>query len=175
MDIPKLKPIVQAVLEEYALPRLGMHGVTHWARVLANGMWLAEETGADTNVVQLFAVFHDCRRINEGTDPNHGRRGAEKAAELRGVLFDLDDDRFALLHDACAGHTDGLTTGDITVQTCWDADRLDLGRVGICPHPRYLCTDMAQRRETINGADGRARFKFVPDFVNDHWGIETVS
>jgi hypothetical protein len=27
---------------------------------------------------------------------------------------------------------------DPTVQTCWDADRLDLGRVGIKPHPDFL-------------------------------------
>lgn len=32
---------------------------------------------------------------------------------------------------ALAYHSDGYTEGDITVQVCWDADRLDLGRVGI--------------------------------------------
>ena len=33
---------------------------------------------------------------------------------------------------------------DITVQTCWDADRLDLGRVGIIPRPDRLCTEEAR-------------------------------
>ncbi|QDU80487.1 hypothetical protein Pla110_22170 [Polystyrenella longa] len=32
-----LKPILQAILEDYALPLNGDHGVTHWARVLENG------------------------------------------------------------------------------------------------------------------------------------------
>ena len=35
---------------------------------------------------------------------------------------------------------------------CWDADRLDLARVGIDPHPDYLCTALARRRDTIEEA-----------------------
>jgi uncharacterized protein len=27
---------------------------------------------------------------------------------------------------------------DATIQTAWDGDRLDLGRVGIKPNPKYL-------------------------------------
>jgi uncharacterized protein len=49
-----------------------------------------------------------------------------------------------LLHTACADHTKGLLDADITIQTCWDADRLDLGRVGIVPDPDRLCTDAAR-------------------------------
>ena len=41
---------------------------------------------------------------------------------------------------------------DITVQTCWDADRLDLGRVGIRPHPKYLCTAVAKGAGVLQGA-----------------------
>jgi uncharacterized protein len=44
----------------------------------------------------------------------------------------------------------------VTVSTCWDADRLDLGRVGIEPHPDYLCTAEARHPETIAAAHGRA-------------------
>jgi uncharacterized protein len=69
--------------------------------------------------------------------------------ELRGLLFDLQDTAFRLLHRACAGHTHEQTHTDITIQTCWDADRLDLGRVGITPDPKYLCTEAAKREETI--------------------------
>jgi HD superfamily phosphodiesterase len=78
-----LKPIVHAVLKEYALPRDGTHGVAHWARVLENGLRLAEETKARIDVVRLFAVFHDSRRINESIDDGHGRRGAELAKSFR--------------------------------------------------------------------------------------------
>jgi uncharacterized protein len=44
----------------------------------------------------------------------------------------------------------------VTVQTCWDADRLDLGRVGKHPHPRYLCTPAARDREVIEWAYRRS-------------------
>ena len=75
--------ILHAVLEDYALPWGGYHGVAHWARVYENGLRLAEETGAIVEVVQLFAVLHDSRRVNEHTDPDHGPRAAEFAMSLR--------------------------------------------------------------------------------------------
>ena len=108
--------------------------------------------------VQLFAVFHDSRRINEGQDDGHGERGADLAAELR-HLFTLSDADFDLLYEACARHTDGLVEGDITIQTCWDSDRLDLGRVGIVPAPKKLCTPAAKTWEIIKWADGRATLR----------------
>jgi uncharacterized protein len=111
--------------------------------VRAIGFRLAESTGADPAVVELFAVFHDACRMNEDRDPDHGRRGAALAASLRGHVFDLPDPAFALLVTACTGHTDGRTEDHLTVQTCWDADRLDLGRVGISPDPGRLCTAAA--------------------------------
>ncbi len=69
-----LRLILHRVLEDYTLPWNGFHGVAHWARVLENGLRLAEETGAAIEVVQLFAVLHDCRRVNEHDDPEHGPR-----------------------------------------------------------------------------------------------------
>jgi len=169
-----LKHIVHTILEDYALPWHGTHGVSHWARVLENGLRLAEETGANIDVVQLFAIFHDCSRVNEGTDFGHGERGAKYAATRRGGVFDLNDHDFKLLYDACAGHTDGETTGDITIQTCWDADRLDLGRVGMCPDGNRLCTVAAKVPETIKWADGRACFGVVPEIVEAEWEIDTM-
>ena len=164
--------VVQAILEEYALQPDGDHGVAHWARVLENGLRLANVTGANIEVVQLFAVFHDSKRVNETSDPDHGRFGADFAAECRGRSFDLPDLEFRLLYRACAEHTHERTHPDITVQTCWDADRLDLGRVGVTPHPSRLCTDAAKDRAMIKWADGRASFGIVPDFVTDEWRIE---
>jgi uncharacterized protein len=167
-----LKPILKAILDEYVLPLDGDHGVAHWARVLENGMRLHEHTNANIEVVTLFAVLHDSRRINEMTDPNHGHRAAEFAAKIRGSLFDLTDHDFSLLYRACEGHTHERTHPDATIQTCWDSDRLDLGRVGIRPHPTRLCTDAAKRPEMLKWADGRATFRIVPTFVKDIWGIE---
>lgn len=164
--------VVHAVLEEYALPWDGDHGVAHWARVLQNGLRLAETTGANADIVQLFAVFHDSKRVKETTNPDHGRFGAEFAAELRGRVFDLADHDFGLLYRACVGHTHEWTHPDITVQTCWDADRLDLGRVGVTPHPSRLCTDAAKDPAMIKWADGRASFGVIPKFVMDEWSVD---
>ncbi len=172
LDIPL---ILHTALEDYALPWGGFHGVAHWARVLENGLRLAAETGARIEVVQLFAVLHDCRRINENWDPDHGPRAAEFARTIRGRLFELTDADFALLHRACAGHTHERTHPDVTIQTCWDADRLDLGRVGITPDPRYLCTPAAKRPETISWADGRASPGVVPALVRDEWGLDLMA
>jgi uncharacterized protein len=167
-----LRLIVHAILEDYALPWHGTHGVAHWARVLENGLRLAEMTGADLEIVQLFALLHDSKRVNECTDLDHGRRAAEFAKELRGRVFDLPDREFGLLQVACAGHTDEQTYPDITVQTCWDADRLDLGRVGITPEPNRLCTAAAKRADVLKWADGRACFGVVPKLVMDDWRID---
>jgi uncharacterized protein len=169
-----LKPLVLAILEDYELPWHGHHGVGHWARVLENGLRLAKETGANVEVVQLFAIFHDSRRVNEGYDDGHGQRGAELAVELRGEWFALSDREFDLLYRACAGHTEGETEADITIQTCWDADRLDLGRVGIVPAPQKLCTASAKTPNILKWADGRAAFEVVPELVKDEWGIDLV-
>jgi len=63
-----LPAILRAILPGYPLPHDGTHGLTHWARVLENGLRLCEATGADTEVVTLFAIFHDARRVNEYRD-----------------------------------------------------------------------------------------------------------
>lgn len=166
--------ILRTILDQYELPLNGFHGVAHWARVRENGLRLAAITGSNTEVVTLFAIFHDSRRFNESTDPDHGQRAADFAADLRGRAFDLPDREFGLLYRACAGHTHERTHPDRTIQTCWDSDRLDLGRVGMTPHPDRLCTDAAKSYDMISWANGRACFHVVPSFVKDDWGIDLV-
>ena len=75
-----------------------------------------------------------------GDDPGHGPRAADTLATLIGVLFTLDPERLALLEQAIRHHTDGATSTDPTIGTCWDADRLDLGRVGKRPEARFMST-----------------------------------
>ena len=161
--------IVARILEGYCLPVRGMHGILHWGRVHENGRILAERLGADAEIVALFALFHDARRANENRDPGHGLRGAELARSLRGTLVHVDDRRFGLFYEACRLHTDGLTTGEVSLQVCWDADRLDLGRVGIRPDPRRLCTDAA--REMLPAAHRRALEDWEPAIVTGEWGV----
>ncbi len=132
-------------LRQFKLGRTSIHGFEHWDRVHRHGLNLAERTpDADSIVVQLFAVLHDCRRRNEGHDPSHGRRAAAAATEIRNILIHLNDDRFNLLLIACRDHTDGHTTGNPTIGCCWDADRLDLTRVGKSPRRRFLSTAAAK-------------------------------
>ena len=161
--------IMAEILRGYALPVRCDHGVVHWARVLENGFRVAETNGADREVVALFALFHDSRRVNEFRDDGHGLRAGEFARSLRSTLLDLDDARFDLLFQACCQHTDGLTEGDPTLQACWDADRLDLARVGIMPAPRRLCTDTA--RGLLGWANERAVSNHEPAEVLASWGL----
>jgi uncharacterized protein len=163
--------LVQTILQGYELPLFGTHGISHWARVLENGRQLAAQTGADLEVVELFAVFHDSRRRNEGWDIGHGSRGAALAASLRGNAFQLSEPKFRQLEIACIQHTDGLLEADITVQACWDSDRLDLLRAGIRPDPEMLCTDAAKSSALIRWANERSLKRFKPSLILDEWGI----
>ena len=159
--------IIREILKDYALPVRGYHGVVHWARVRANGLKIAHSVGANEDVVRLFALFHDSRRVGEKRDKGHGERGGELARSLRRKLFDLGDAEFDLLYSACCLHTDGLTDADPTLQVCWDADRLDLGRCGIAVRPDYLCTDAA--RAIMEWANERAVTGHVPKIVDNVW------
>lgn len=170
-----LKRTINAVLDQYDMMLDGIHGVAHWARVLENGRMLAVETGANLSVVSLFALLHDSKRLNDGHDPDHGPRAAEFAKQLNGTAFYLDADDLKLLCRACEGHTVEKTHPNVTIQTCWDADRLDLGRVGITPHPSRLCTEFARQPDTIRWANQRAINERVPGFVLEEWGISLTS
>jgi len=57
----------------------------------------------------------------------------------------LTETQLKMLERACKGHTYGRKTACPTVATCWDADRLDIGRVGITPDSNYLFSDEAKR------------------------------
>lgn len=167
-----MRPIVQRIVEEYSLPLYGCHGIIHWARVLDIGLRLSDDNGADVDVVMLFALFHDSKREDEGDDPDHGNRGAEFARELRGELFDLSDSQFDLLHKACCWHTHRRLHENVTIQTCWDSDRLDLGRVAVYPDRYFLNTHEAKSAEMIAWAHDRATRGHVPEWITESWGIQ---
>jgi len=160
---PKLKRRIMEHSPNGASP---IHGAKHWLDVARIGCELVGRTpGADLDAVYLFALFHDSMRIGDGDDdPNHGARGAELAAKLRdgwdsvrrwdegrgewsdGIALPVTDAQFELAMTACRDHTAGNTTADPTIGCCWDADRLDLPRVGITPTAEYLSTEAARRR-----------------------------
>ena len=130
------------------------HGARHWARVKAHGLDMARHYGVSPIVPSLFALFHDCRRRNENFDPDHGSRAADlvERLALEGELGMLGGREVGWLQAACTGHSDGLMDAPLVVRICWDADRLDLGRVGITPDPLRLCTDRARDPEVLGRA-----------------------
>ena len=81
---------------------------------------------------------------------------SEYVNEIRDKWLQINDLETELLVEACKYHSDGFTEADITVQTCWDADRLDLGRVGIRPSPIRLCTEAAKGKHVIEKAYQRS-------------------
>ena len=150
------KELMENVQNEFDLSLDGIHGVSHWVRVYENGRRLAELVGISPQVVELFAILHDSKRQSDGTDPDHGRRAAEFAKTLQGSLIELSNEDLKSLVYACEQHSNGLTEANITVQVCWDADRLDLGRIGIMPDARFLCTPAAKDPEVIKWAYERS-------------------
>jgi len=144
--------MLAALRQAYQLDWEGLHGFHHWVRVRENGLRLAASTGADAKIVELFAFLHDVGRQNDGWDTEHGKRAVDYIERVGHRFFDLPEPDMELLKYACAFHTAGQREGDITVQVCWDADRLDLGRVHIRPDAHYLCTPVARHPDVIKWA-----------------------
>lgn len=144
--------------DRFPLSRKSFHGPAHWKRVEKNGLILAPHVNAEESVIRLFALFHDSCRQNESIDPGHGDRGADLAIQYRSAgAFVLEDRFMDLLVRACRKHTDGTVSRDPTIGACWDADRLDLARVGIIPNPHYLSTWKARKGDVIHAAVKRSR------------------
>jgi uncharacterized protein len=124
-----------------------IHGLAHWQRVGDFGAQVCRETpGADAHVVALFSALHDARRLNDGYDPDHGRRAADLAVNLQGEgVIQATETQMHLLLWALAEHAAGGVSDDPTVGCCWDADRLDLPRCGIQPDPALLSTKAGRR------------------------------
>lgn len=157
-DKGHLRPLAEELSRRFRLSLRSPHGPAHWMRVRKNGLLLAPLTGANPRVVELFALFHDSCRHNDHRDPQHGPRGAELAWELyrAGRLPVASEQELEQLSIACMGHTHEHTHEDPTVATCWDADRLDLPRVGIRVAPHRLATHAARDRSIILEAEERA-------------------
>ena len=121
-----------------------IHGPVHWRQVYRNGLYLAEHTGADIRLVELFSVFHDSCRVDDGKDPEHGIRAAKMVLSRRDDFGELSEELFQCLYEAIRDHVHMKHTGNIHVATCWDADRLDLGRVGIVPDEEFMNTEIGR-------------------------------
>lgn len=130
--------LIALIKSEFKIDWHGIHGANHWARVLHHGKHVGALRKADPVVVELFGFLHDSCRLNDGRDPKHGERAAEFAHGIHGDYFQLEAKRLDQLCYAMQHHSGGDVSTDATIQTCWDSDRLDLGRVGIMPSTKYL-------------------------------------
>lgn len=116
------------------------HGVEHWDRVARFGQLLYQE-GADLDVILAFAYLHDSERMNNGRDINHGKRASRLIDTIRHTkLQNMTDEQIAKLKKACELHTIAHRTGDLTIDICFDADRMDLLRVRNRPLPHRMAT-----------------------------------
>lgn len=128
-----------------------LHGERHWRAVGHAGLLVAADVPrCDPLVVLLFSLFHDAMRENDHIDPGHGLRGGTLAQEL--LRCRLSASRLATLFEACRDHTEPRTSDDPTIAVCWDADRLNLWRVGIAPDPELLSSERARDLDLIREA-----------------------
>ncbi len=156
LDIEKLRRFSAARWPQ----KLGsIHGVNHWDRVAKFGSMLFQE-GADLDVIMAFAYIHDSERKNNGEDLAHGPRASRLIDSIRQTqLSFLNDEQIAKLKRACELHTIELRTGDMTIDICFDADRMDLPRVGIIPLPDRMATKQG------------AEFVSNPDYTEFYMGF----
>ena len=150
------REIAKKAKSRFPLSLKGIHGLAHWQRVQENGLKLAKYNGADKDIVRLFSFLHDCCRLDDRSDPEHGPRAAEFTETLRDELIVADDDAFAKLVEAIRDHTNVINSSDVDIATCWDADRLDIGRVGRRPDRRFLNTDIAKKEWVLTWAYRRS-------------------
>lgn len=151
------RELLLSVVGQFKLPLSSVHGPAHWMRVRKNGLDISKHTGANSKVVELFSIFHDSCRQNDFDDPEHGYRGGLLAAEyFYKDMLPCTEEELITLITACENHTHMHEHPDMTIATCWDADRLDLPRVYIEVDPMRLATDYAKQAYVIKAAKKRA-------------------
>ena len=152
-----IRSVREYAIKHYQIGYNSIHGISHWDRVARNAdfLWTSD---VNRMVVKAFAYIHDVERVNENDDPQHGPKAAKLVDEIRSsVLSFLNGQEIELLKEACRLHTTTLRTEDATVNACFDADRLDLGRVGITPNPNKMATIqgriLAEKMREVNNEE----------------------
>lgn len=155
-----LDELLEAVYSSATKLGSAIHGPEHWHSVAVAALHLlAAGEPADRPLVFVFALLHDARRLDDGADPEHGPRAAELLHRLRERgLLDMPDLRAAHLDEALRAHTRGEVSENPTIALCWDADRLDIGRVGYALDPAFFSTatgrNLAAGAEPLRWAQG---------------------
>jgi uncharacterized protein len=153
-----------------------IHGPAHWSRVRRFGALLAEREALPDvarTCIEIFAWVHDLARENDDGGNQHAIDGAVAIDQIVPAVFDeVLPDQMETLRSAIRYHSDGMTAQQAfeagllpgvawqrellvaTIGCCWDADRLDLPRVGIVPDARFMSTPSWRHvRTTVLAAD----------------------
>lgn len=141
------RKLLAHLLSNFKLDKDGDHGLSHWLRVIRYSLRLARGTSVDKNLLILFGLLHDSQRLDEYDDHFHGPRASQSLTSLReGGYLTLSDKDFLRLSRACEWHTVGFGSEppDIFLRIVWDADKLDLPRLGVEVLPELLWTDKAK-------------------------------
>jgi uncharacterized protein len=153
---------ILAALEPHVRFPSVLHGPPHWARVRRFGTLLAARVALPPEAhacVELFAWLHDLAREDDAASRRHAVDGAAQIDAILPVIADpLTPDQVETLRAAIHHHSDGMVAArawevgafdrigwprDLVVATvgcCWDADRLDLPRVGVAPAEQFMST-----------------------------------
>jgi uncharacterized protein len=181
--------ILQALQPHVRFPSV-LHGPPHWARVHRFGLALAERVDlpAEGRVcVELFAWLHDLAREDDGPGAQHAIDGAVQIdAVLPAIAGALSPAQIETVRAAIRYHSDGMVAGgawdagafegidwprDLLVATvgcCWDADRLDLPRVGIAPNDRYMSIAAWREVESLSARIHRRAAASIPVARSDY-------
>lgn len=135
-----------------------MHGEAHWRGVAWAGLRIAALRGdLRPEVMVAFGLLHDCRRETDGWDPQHGDRAALVAARSAPLRRLLGAEGRELVAEACRLHERGRTRPDApAIGACWDADRVNLVRLGFELDPRYF-TVLSREDGTLDAVAAETR------------------
>jgi len=126
---------------------LDIHGFPHLERVAILSGRLADALGEDVESAVVMGFLHDSARRDDRGGPGHAHDSAVLARRLLGRFYpDMDADRIC---DAIERHADGETTADPLTACLWDADRLELKRLGRTIDTDLLSTEAAKRLARI--------------------------
>lgn len=160
----KLSEKTMLLLENYKSFKSRTHGVSHWERVAQVGMDIGRELKLDNVAlwsIKAFGWTHDLWRTHDGRCRKHGRDGFENLLSLDCKLIQqLPEQERELIRLAIRYHSDGFIAGEAfdlglfetvelneqrivdIVGCCWDADRLDLARIGMIPRRCLISTEL---------------------------------
>jgi uncharacterized protein len=153
--------LIAHLRSQFRLDWCGLQGIPHWARVRANGLMLASDTGANTHVVELFAFFHAAclQDEDESADEDHLERSRKLVRDLHMIYFNSDESEMLELLNALipVKRLPRFYKGSETCATCLDADALDMWRFGAVPSGTHdLITQPAKWTKNRERSERRA-------------------